>query len=133
MGWSGAPNARWRVAEPTGSSPGLAERRAQIYRTGGVRVQGYTSERMKYAFAILVASIALACSDDDDTDDVHTTTSPSCSEISDSCHGADEGSGPAHECHELAHHDVEADCAAEKDACLLVCGSHHHGEAGATH
>jgi hypothetical protein len=51
----------------------------------------------------------------------HDPESPSCAEIMDVCHAADEGSGPAHDCHDVAHDDVEADCAAQKDACLAIC------------
>ena len=41
----------------------------------------------------------------------------------DVCHAADEGSGPAHDCHDVAHADGEADCAAQKDACIATCNA----------
>ena len=77
--------------------------------------------------ALLVfGSVGLVgCGDDDEKEPAegqeHEPTSASCIEIMDGCHAADEGTGPAHDCHEVAHADVEADCAAEKDACLVAC------------
>ena len=76
--------------------------------------------------ALLLTSMSLAsCSDDDKKEEEpeheHEPTQPSCVEILDSCHAADEGTGPAHDCHELAHFDSEADCAAQKDDCIAIC------------
>jgi hypothetical protein len=68
-----------------------------------------------------------ACSDDHDDDThshsqgTHDPTNPSCAAIMDICHAADIEPGPAHDCHEVAHNDVEADCAAQKTSCLQTC------------
>jgi len=48
-------------------------------------------------------------------------TNPSCAAIMDICHEADVGPGPAHECHETAHADVEAPCAMVKTQCIATC------------
>jgi hypothetical protein len=37
------------------------------------------------------------------------------------CHEADTGSGPAHDCHEIAHADDEDACAAALVDCMSVC------------
>ena len=47
--------------------------------------------------------------------------SPSCVELSDVCHEADTGTGPAHDCHEVAHTDDEAEGAAELASCTATC------------
>lgn len=79
-----------------------------------------------FGFAMALGSFGcVACSSDDDADEEHEEEhdpqSPSCAEIMDVCHAADEGEGPAHDCHDVAHADVEADCAVQKDACLVTC------------
>jgi hypothetical protein len=77
------------------------------------------------AFLVFGSVGLVGCGDDDEKEPTeeheHEPMSASCVEIMDACHGADEGTGPAHDCHEVAHADVEADCAAEKDACLAAC------------
>ena len=75
---------------------------------------------------VAFGSVALVgCGDDDgeeeEHEEEHDPQSPSCAEIMDVCHAADEGEGPAHDCHDVAHADVEADCEAQKDACLATC------------
>jgi hypothetical protein len=82
-------------------------------------------------FVTLVSTIVamssagmIACSDDDEEEEHehgHDPESPSCAEIMDVCHAADEGSGPAHDCHNIAHDDVEAACAEQKDSCITTC------------
>lgn len=74
-------------------------------------------------WVLLTSLVVFGCGDDDDEDDQHgeALVSPSCAEISESCHVADTGSGPAHDCHELAHEDVESDCVLAKEACLVSC------------
>jgi hypothetical protein len=68
-----------------------------------------------------------ACSDDHDDESghahqgTHDPTSPSCAAIMDICHAADIEPGPAHDCHEVAHNDVEGDCAAQKTSCIATC------------
>jgi hypothetical protein len=47
--------------------------------------------------------------------------SPACQQLSELCHIADTGAGPAHECHAIAHEDVQADCVAAEDDCLAAC------------
>ena len=37
------------------------------------------------------------------------------------CHAADIEPGPAHDCHSIAHADVEAPCAMEKARCVPIC------------
>jgi hypothetical protein len=66
----------------------------------------------------------VACSDENEEEEHeqdHDPESPSCAEIMDVCHAADEGSGPAHDCHDVAHADVEDDCAPQKDECIATC------------
>ena len=76
----------------------------------------------------------VACGEEDEDDHVeehgHDPESPSCAEIMDVCHAADEGSGAAHDCHDVAHADVEADCAPQKDSCIATCNA-VLGDAGA--
>jgi hypothetical protein len=73
------------------------------------------------------ASLGLAaCSDEDEEeheDDNHEPASPSCVELTDVCHEADTGTGRPAECHEIAHEDVEADCAAELADCTAACAA----------
>ena len=66
------------------------------------------------------AIVSLGCSDDHD----HTSTFPACQAIIDACHTKDDGPGPAHDCHEVAHGAKdEATCTAQKDACVRTCNS----------
>jgi len=65
------------------------------------------------------------CGDDDEKENGEELSSPACKAISEACHAADSGSGEAHECHELAHQDVEAPCALEKESCVAVCEHAH--------
>ena len=69
---------------------------------------------------------ASACSSDSEEpaapkSSVHVVNGPSCQEIMDTCHAADIEPGPAHDCHSVAHDDVEAECAAQKTGCLETC------------
>jgi hypothetical protein len=74
-----------------------------------------------------------ACSDEHDHDanphphppGSHDPTSPSCADIMDICHAADTEPGPAHDCHEVAHNDVEGPCAAQKTSCIQTCEAVH--------
>lgn len=65
-----------------------------------------------------------ACSDEHDHGDhppgVHELN-PSCQTIMDSCHAADTEPGPAHDCHSVAHDNVEGECAAQKTSCIQTC------------
>jgi len=78
-----------------------------------------------FAACLAFGSVGLVGCGEEEEEDVHgedhDPESPSCAEIMDLCHSADEGEGPAHDCHEVAHADVEADCAPEKEACLEIC------------
>lgn len=73
----------------------------------------------------LACASGYGCSDDDPqppANQDHDPVSPSCLYFWGTCHEADVGLGtPAHECHELAEADVEADCAAQKTQCLATC------------
>jgi hypothetical protein len=85
-----------------------------------------TFRRFVRVTSVLLAMCGLGlvgCSGDDDAeeDHGHDPESPSCAEIMDVCHAADEGEGPAHDCHNVAHEDVEDDCAAQKDDCIAIC------------
>ena len=65
-----------------------------------------------------------ACGDEDEEEqheETHEPTEPSCVELSEVCHETDPGSGPAHECHETAHADDEAECAAALPDCMTAC------------
>src|SRR5687767_6373303 len=69
-----------------------------------------------------------ACSDEHDHADphvhppgTHNPTNPSCAAIMDICHAADTEPGPAHDCHSVAHDDVEGECAAQKTSCIQTC------------
>jgi hypothetical protein len=79
------------------------------------------------AFAAFSSLGLAACGDDEKDpppeDHGHDPESPSCAQIMDVCHAADEGSGPAHDCHDVAHADVEAYCAPQKDACIATCNA----------
>ena len=83
---------------------------------------------MAVSFALVaLGSLSLVACGDDGTEPEeeheHEPESPSCADIMDVCHGADEGTGPAHDCHDLAHEDVETDCAAAKDDCVATCNA----------
>jgi hypothetical protein len=88
-----------------------------------------TPRRLAWTLSSLSVALVLgagACSDDHEHDDhthqgTHDPVNPSCAAIMDICHEADIEPGEAHECHEIAHADVEAPCAAEKTRCLSVC------------
>lgn len=75
--------------------------------------------------ALLAPLSLVACGDDEeeeeDDDPTHEPASPSCVELSEVCHEADTGTGRPAECHEIAHSDVEADCAAELASCTADC------------
>ena len=77
---------------------------------------------------------ALACGDDDKDDDSasdEAALTGDCLEISEACHHADEGEGEAHECHEIAHTAVAADCSEHKEHCIETCPGIEEGDAGA--
>jgi hypothetical protein len=72
-----------------------------------------------------VLVLMCGCSDDHDHEhpagSSHDVSNPSCADIMDICHAADIEPGPAHDCHEIAHNDVEGPCASEKARCLQIC------------
>jgi hypothetical protein len=74
-------------------------------------------------FTLWAGALGAACGDDDAEEDPHgeVLESATCEEISEACHSADSGSGPAHACHELAHEDIEADCVVGRADCLATC------------
>jgi hypothetical protein len=76
-------------------------------------------------FLAMVATLGLtACGEEDEEEqeeEPHEPMSQSCIDLSELCHEADTGSGPAHDCHEIAHADVEADCAAALVDCMTTC------------
>lgn len=51
------------------------------------------------------------------------SATPSCDEIVEHCHDVDPGTGPIHDCHELAHaaSSTEATCAAALENCHTIC------------
>jgi hypothetical protein len=74
---------------------------------------------------VFLASLAVACSSSTTTTDGGADAAPSrptCVDIIETCHEADMGAGPAHDCHENAH-DVwtEPQCQANKAMCLVAC------------
>ena len=81
--------------------------------------------------AAVVAAFAgiLACSHDDDhshSEDggAHTSAFAACQTIIDACHEKDVGTGPVHDCHDLAHEATsEAACTAKKDECVKTCNA----------
>lgn len=84
--------------------------------------------RLLSVFSVAVSLTAFGltgCGDDGEEEHEethsHEPTSPSCVELSETCHEADTGSGPAHDCHEIAHHDDEDECAAALVDCQSVC------------
>jgi hypothetical protein len=86
-----------------------------------------TLRRPTKTFTLIATIAALgltACSDEDEeehVEDSHEPTEPSCIELIEVCHEADTGTGPAHECHETAHADDEAACAAALPDCMTAC------------
>jgi hypothetical protein len=78
-----------------------------------------------FSLLAMTATLGLtACSDEDEEEheeDSHEPTSPSCVDLTEMCHEADTGSGPAHDCHEIAHADDEDACAAALVDCMSVC------------
>lgn len=93
--------------------------------------------RKALAIAIPVLSLSLlafspACGDDHDDDhDTEETLTGDCKAISDACHELDDGTGEAHECHEVAHAGKAADCTEHLEHCLETCaggdgGTHSH-------
>ncbi len=79
------------------------------------------------AFAAFGSLGLVACGEDDEREPTeeqeHEPESPSCAEIMNVCHAADEGTGPAHDCHDVAHADGEEACVAQKDACIAACNA----------
>jgi len=79
------------------------------------------------SLGLTLALGTVACSDDHDDDHGHAPgehepTQPSCVAIMEACHEADTDlMSRAHECHELAHTDVEGDCAAQRTSCVQTC------------
>jgi hypothetical protein len=82
------------------------------------------------ALVLVCASfVTVSCEEDDDGGGDHGGDEPAvCTEISDVCHDLDDGSGMAHECHELAHAGVATDCEAMHDECIAFCESAATGE-----
>ena len=74
------------------------------------------------AWCVAACVVALgACSDDDGEDDDGGVPAV-CQAIIDACHEAEEnGVEGAADCHETGHHEVEADCEAQHDACVALC------------
>jgi hypothetical protein len=60
-------------------------------------------------------------SGDDAEDETGKKLSADCNAIREACHVDDEGTGIAHDCHEIAHDGVAAVCTARKQACLAGC------------
>lgn len=79
--------------------------------------------------AVAALASLFACSHDDDHDHsedggAHTSQYPSCNAITQACHSVDVGTGPIHDCHDLAHAATsDAPCATEKDRCLKLCAA----------
>lgn len=65
--------------------------------------------------AVILTLVACAAAEEELT--------PACAEIMTACHEADEATTDAgiDACHDVAHENVEADCAAEADACVAAC------------
>jgi hypothetical protein len=62
---------------------------------------------------------------------VHGEGSLVCQVLGELCHAADEGSGPAHDCHEVGHVGNAAACEAEFDGCIGTCTDANIGSGGA--
>lgn len=76
-------------------------------------------------------ALSTACGDDHDDDhEGEEALEGDCKAISDACHDVDDGSGEAHECHEVAHEGKSAACGEHVEHCLEVCA---HGGDGGTH
>jgi hypothetical protein len=74
-----------------------------------------------HRFLVLAAAMVVACSHDDD-DHTHTERPAVCEAIGTMCHPFDNGSGVAHDCHELSHATwTAAQCEAEKAKCTAAC------------
>lgn len=82
----------------------------------------FSPSARRVAFVCGSLFLCTACGDDDPEEE-HGAMSPACIDISEACHAADTGSGPAHDCHEIAHDDVEDDCAAALPGCVAACQS----------
>jgi hypothetical protein len=83
-----------------------------------MRIAGFTT------ILAIASALAVGCGggDDEQTDDHYGALAPSCKAIMDVCHKLDRGKpGPIHDCHEIAHENVDADCAAEETRCVAIC------------
>jgi hypothetical protein len=67
---------------------------------------------MKIALA-LMAAFAVGCGDE--------TLNPTCQSVHDACAVFHDGTGPGHDCHELAEANDAAKCAAQMSSCLQTC------------
>jgi hypothetical protein len=85
---------------------------------------------MKHHFTkvalLTLMTLSAACKDkDDDEDKKHDegeAAAPECQAITDACHTVDDGKGEIYTCHSvIAHENVAAKCAEEKDRCVALC------------
>jgi hypothetical protein len=74
-------------------------------------------------FACLALAACNGEEEEEEHEEPHEPTSPACVDLSEVCHEADTGSGPAHDCHETAHADDEAACAAALPDCMTACAT----------
>jgi hypothetical protein len=81
---------------------------------------------------LVVAATVLSvwgCSDEHGHD--HDEELPAeCDAIRTACHRFDQGTGPAHDCHELAHHGNAAHCAEQQESCLEACAADGGADGG---
>ncbi len=72
-------------------------------------------------FVLLALALCAVASCDDEDDHEHASSAATCGDLADICHAYVASSRAAFDCHELAHHATEADCAAKRPDCLAVC------------
>ena len=98
-------------------------------RGGKQQVRGIR-EPMKHDFTkvalLTLITLAVACKDDDDDSDKEHdegAAAPECKAITDACHTVDDGTpGEVYDCHsKIAHENVAAECAEQKDRCIALC------------
>ena len=92
---------------------------------------------LSLALATSLAGCTSTPSTSDSGVDAHSTLLPHCQEIIDACHEVDPGSGPAHDCHEVAHDaTMDSECEPVAESCVAMCnalrpdGSVPHDEDG---
>ena len=74
--------------------------------------------------ALLLSSSLLvlgACSEEDTDTSNESVVAPDCEAINDVCHVPAELTALTAECHEIAHYNDAAECAARKAECLVAC------------